>query len=117
MYIITLEEAKKHLNMEDSWTEDDTYIESLIEVSFYSIKNYCNNTSWIDNSGNTSGSTEFCDFNSGTTSIPLVIRQAILLMVGNLYANREPVSFSTGVVIPYTIGFLIAPYIDYDGVV
>lgn len=32
MYI-TLDEAKKHLNVESDFTEDDSYITSLIEVA------------------------------------------------------------------------------------
>lgn len=30
---VTLEMAKMHLNIEDSYTDEDSYIESLIEVS------------------------------------------------------------------------------------
>jgi len=114
MYICTLEEAKKHLNIESYFTDDDVYITNLISVSFYSIKNACNNITWVDNSGNTTGSVEFADDN--TVDIPLVVKQALLLMVGNLYANREPVSFGGATTIPYTIQYLIEPYINYGGV-
>lgn len=114
MYIVTLAEAKKHLNIETYFTDDDSYISSLIEVAFYSIKNRCNNITWIDSSGVTSGSIEFADFTISGTTIPLVIKHAILLMVGNLYANREPVSFGNPQVIPYTIEFLIQSFINYE---
>lgn len=113
MYIVTLAEAKKHLNIESYFTDDDAYINTLIDVSFLSIRNRCNNLTWVDTSGITSGSTEFADYTISGTTIPLAIKQATLLMVGSLYANREPVAFSSPVVIPYTIEFLIAPYIDY----
>lgn len=113
MYIVTLAEAKKHLNIESYFTEDDNYISSLIDVAFFSIRNSCNNVCWVDSSGVTSGSTEFSDYTIYETAIPIAIKHAILLFVGNLYANREPVSFSSPTTIPYTIDFLIAPYINY----
>lgn len=115
MYIVTLAEAKKHLNIESYFTEDDTYISSLIDVAFVSIKNRCNNNTWVDSSGVTIGNKEFADNSVDGTEIPISIKHAILLMVGNLYANREPVSFAGATVIPYTIEFLLAPYINYEG--
>lgn len=208
MNLITLAEAKKHLNIESSFIDDDSYINSLIEVSFLSVKNYCNNQTWIDEtstgnisdggnpeflnscfvdftySGSTitqinywsdstktlklytkyityvgdnatttviedeqtgniyttnvtySGSTiisvtkttsnntgsviytsdylSFADITVSGTTIPLPVKHATLLMVGNLYANRESVSFGNPVVIPFTISFLLAPYINYS---
>lgn len=90
--IVTLEEAKKHLIIEHN--EDDNYINDLIDVAECSIFNYCNWTYY-------------------TNPIPQPIKQAALLIVGNLYTNREPVSFSTAYKIPYTVDFLIAPYIKY----
>ena len=115
MYLVSLAEAKKHLNIESYFTEDDSYISMLIEVSFSSIKNKCNNITWIDMTGVTSGTTAFADYTISGSTIPLVIKQATLLMVGSLYANREPVSFGHPVSIPWTLEFLIAPYIDYTG--
>jgi hypothetical protein len=116
MYIVTLAEAKKHLNLESYFTEDDTYITNLISVAFYAIKNKCNNIYWEDTSGSTEGSINPPDYDysiSGTT-IPIAVKQAILLIVGNFYANREPVSFGNPVIIPYTIEFLLQPYIKYQ---
>lgn len=115
MYIVTLAEAKKHLNIESYFTEDDTYITSLIDVAFYSIRNRCNNWWWEDTSGVTVGNTDFADFTISGSTIPIAIKQAILLMVGNLYSNREPVSFGAPAPIPYTLDWLIAPYINYEG--
>ena len=117
MNFLTLAEAKKHLNIESYFVEDDSYISSLIEVSFLSIKNLCNNTTWEDTPGYITDSNTFADITVSGSTIPLPIKHATLLMVGNLYANREPVSFSSATVIPYTIAYLIAPYIDYDGVI
>jgi len=113
MYLVTLDEAKKHLNLESYFTEDDNYISSLIDVSFFSIKNICRNTTWVDTSGIT-GNTDFADYSITGTTIPLVIKHAILLMVGNLYANREPVSFGSPQKVPYTLEYLLEPFINYE---
>lgn len=115
MYLVTIADAKKHLNIETYFTEDDNYISTLIDVSFSSIKNRCNNTTWTDSSAITSGTMDFADYTISGTTIPMVIRQCILLMVGNLYANREPVSFGSPQVIPFTIEFLLQSYINYEG--
>lgn len=112
MYLVTLEEAKKHLNIESYFTDDDAYISQLIDIAFYSLKNRCNNITWTDASGST-GDKQYADYSYSGTTIPFVIKQAILLLVGNLYSNREPVAFSSPVVIPYTLEYLIAPYINY----
>ena len=46
--------------------------------------------------------------------LPLPIKQAILLMVGNLYEHREPVIAGVSVMkIPFSIEYLLAPYKDW----
>ena len=42
MSYVKLQELKFHLNIESSFTNDDTYLNTLITVSEASIKNYCN---------------------------------------------------------------------------
>ena len=110
MYVVTLAEAKKQLNIESYLTDDDAYISSLIEVSYLSIKNACNNTTWIDTSGYTVDYESFADITVTGTTIPLTIKHAILILVATLYANRESVSFGSPVKIPYTLDYLITPY-------
>lgn len=111
MYIVTLNEAKKHLNIENSFTDDDSYITTLIDVAYLSIKFKCNNNTWIDISGNTTGTSELTL--TGST-IPTVIKHAILLMVGNLYSQREPIAFASASIVPYTLEYLIQPFINYE---
>jgi hypothetical protein len=45
--------------------------------------------------------------------LPSSVVHAMLLMIGNLYANREPISYSTVVKIPYTYEYLISLYKHY----
>ena len=45
--------------------------------------------------------------------LPPAVKHSILLMVGNLYANREPVSYGGVVTVPYTMEYLIGLYKKY----
>ena len=93
--MITLDETKKHLNIDVYYIDDDDYISLLIDVCIVAVKNRINDTSTDD------------------ITLILPLKQAILLLVGNLYANREPVAYTSVVIVPYTFDFLIAPYIKY----
>ena len=70
MYI-TLEDAKKHLIIDDSFTDDDLYILDLITVAEDSVINHLNITS-------------LCELESGAGKIPASVIHAMLLMIGNL---------------------------------
>ena len=90
MYV-KLEEAKKHLLLDDSFKDDDLYILGLIDVAEDAVA--------VD----------------GEFTPPAVIH-AILLLIGNLYANREPVSYSSVNKVPYTFDYLISLYKNYKEV-
>lgn len=91
---VTLEQAKDHLRVD--WDDDDIYIGDLIDVA---------ETSIADEIGSTLASNE-----SGGV-LPKPLYQGILLLVGHLYASREPVMVGVGVVkMPYTLEYLLAPY-------
>lgn len=96
MYI-TLEEAKKHLNINDDFTEDDTYIMSLINVSENIVQKH------IDR--------ELSEFEE----LPAPLKQAMLLLIGNYYANRESVAFSSVAVLPLAYEYIIALFKNYYG--
>lgn len=97
MYI-TLEEAKKHLQIDSTFTDDDNYISALIGVAEDSVAQHLD----IALESLVVGGT-----------IPPAIKQSILLMVGNLYANREPVSYSSVSRVPYTLEYLVGLYKHY----
>lgn len=91
MYI-TLKNAKKHLNIDDSFTEDDNYITSLIMVAEDAVaKNENITLQDIVEDG----------------QLPSSIIHSILLLVGNLYNNREATSYSVASEVPYTYKYLI----------
>ena len=95
MYV-KLEEAKKHLLLDDSFKDDDLYILGLIDVAEDAVARNLNlklDELAVD----------------GEFTPPAVIH-------GNLYANREPVSYSSVNKVPYTFDYLISLYKNYKEV-
>ena len=89
--------VKAHLNIETAFTDDDTYLTSLIGVAELSIREYC---CWAE--------AEYPD-----ADIPVTIKQAALLLIGQLYTTRTIVSFAQGYEIPYSFKFILNPYRNY----
>ena len=100
MNYVTLNEAKKHLLVDSSFTEDDNYIMSLIQVSEDSVQQHLNFS--------------LSDLEDEGGNLPPSLKHAILLMVGNLYMNREPVTFGSVAQIPYTLEYLINLYRNFS---
>ena len=99
MYI-TLELAKKHLNLEEDFHDDDEYIMMLIDASEEAVRVHVNED--LDS---------IAEKNGGCIPTPLF--QAMLLMVGNLYQNREIVGTKT-VALPFAYQYLIDLYRNYN---
>lgn len=89
---VTLNLAKKHLNIDDDFKDDDNYILSLIKVSEDAVAKNLNIA--LD---------ELMD---GGELPPSVIH-SILLLVGNLYNSREAATYSTVSEVPYAYKYLI----------
>ena len=96
--MITLEQAKKHLLIDDSFTADDLYILDLITVAEDSVSQHLN--------------VALDELLVGGMLPPAVVH-AMLLMIGNLYANREPVAYGTVTKVPLTYEYLIGLYKKY----
>lgn len=99
---ISLAMMKNHLNVDASFTDDDIYIRELIGVA------------------NNVVAEELCvdlvDLETPEGALPAGVRQAIMLLVGNYYSNREPVAFGTTVTkIPLSFNHLIGLYRNYKG--
>ena len=91
MYI-TLNTVKKHLNIDDTFTEDDNYITSLIKVAEDAVaKNENIALKDIEEDG----------------ELPSSVSHSILLLVGNLYNNREATSYSVPSEVPYAYKYLV----------
>jgi hypothetical protein len=92
MYI-SISEVKQHLNIDEQYTTDDIYIESLISVAKEVVEHEINNS---------------IDSLIVDGEIPSAIKQSMLLLIGNLYLNREPVAYSSVSKIPYTLDLLLS---------
>lgn len=97
MYV-TIDEIKQHLYID--FEADDAMLADMIQASEDIIQKYLNTT--------------FEDIIDEYGSLPISLKQAIKIMVGNLYANRESVSFNAyPSKIPYSYEYLLQPYKSY----
>ena len=95
MYV-TLCEAKKHLLVDNSFKDDDEYILALIDIAEDAVSININ----IPLDSITVGG-----------ELPPAVKAAILLLVGNLYANRAYTAVNK---VPYTFDYLISLYKNYS---
>lgn len=96
--MITVAEVKTHLNIDSTFTTDDTYITSLISVADAIVAKQLN----VDN------------LSTFGEVLPAPIKQAELLLIGNLYQNREPVTTENIKDVPYTYSYLLSLYKNYE---
>lgn len=97
MYL-TIADVKRHLIIDH--TDDDLYLADLITVAEDAVKRDLNLFSLKD--------IEDC---SGM--LPATVMQAMLLLIGTLYANRESVSYGNPTVVPHSYNYLIDLYRNY----
>lgn len=100
MYL-QLYQIKKHLNINDEFHDDDEYLVDLSKVAENVIQKH------IDR--------ELADLEDGEGNLPSPLYHAMLLLIGNYYANRESVSFASAMSLPHAYEYLIALYKNYDG--
>lgn len=97
---ITVDDLKKHLNIDPEFTDDDNYLLSLIQVSQAVVQRHICSllVDLLDEGGN----------------LPFPLRQAILLYCGNLYSSRESIAFGgSPVEVPFSYGYLLDLYKNY----
>lgn len=102
MKYVTLELAKRHLNVEEVYTDEDAYIESLIDVAEAKVaKELCMS---LDELATIDGGEE----------IPAPLKQAMLLSMGSYYANREEVTTIQTRPLEQGVKYLVSLYRDYS---
>ena len=101
MDYLTLAQIKKHLNIDTQFTEDDEYIESLAEVAEQIVAQHLKQDLAVIAS----------DYND---NLPKPIVHAMLLLIGNFYANRETVAFASAHELPLSYEYLLSPYVEYE---
>lgn len=93
---VTIEELKQHLNIDHD--SDDRYLASLLSTAQMSIEKSIQQP------------LENCLIDE--TLNPMLVH-AIKILAGGFYANREPVAYAQPRPIPYTLSYLIQPFIKY----
>ena len=101
MHYLNLDTLKKHLNIDAYFTDDDDYIMQLGDVAEQMVDEHINNN--LSNIVNENG---------GEVPMPLI--HAMMLLVGNLYQNREGVAFASASEIPFSYKYLLFPYKSYS---
>ena len=100
MKYLNLDIIKKHLNIDEHFRDDDEYLIALGETAEQMVDEHVNNC--------------LCDIvNYYDGYLPMPIKHAMLLLVGNLYQNREGVAFAKASEIPHSYEYLLYPYKDY----
>lgn len=100
MKYLNLDIIKRHCNIDSYFKEDDEYLMSLAETVEQMVDEHINNNL-----------SAIVEDNNG--QLPAPIRQAMLLLLGNLYQNREGVAFANSSEIPYSYSYLLFPYKNY----
>ena len=95
---ITTAELEKQCNIDNSTADEIKYLEDLLDASVTTIENKIQQ--------------KLTDI-SPEGRLPVPLKQAALLIAANLYANREPTSHGTPQRIPYTLDYILQPYIKY----
>lgn len=96
--MIDLALIKQHLNIDSDFTADDSYLESLAEVAEAVVQSH------IDHN--------LTDLEEGG-QLPAPLTQAMLLFIGNMYANRESVAYTNANEVPFAYDYLLSLFKDY----
>ena len=99
MYL-QLYQIKKHLNIDEDFHSDDEYLVELAQAAQNVVEVHLDRP--LDSLENEEG------------YIPSSLTQAMLLLVGTWYANRESISFAGTYVLPHSYDYIIALYKNYN---
>lgn len=98
---LTLKLIKEHLNLDNDFTLDDAYLSNLGDVVETVVEKH------IDDSF-----VYLANANGGKLPTPLI--QAMLLLLGSYYANREHIAFNANYEVGNSYTFLIDLYRNYS---
>lgn len=96
---IDLQTAKKWLNVNDSFEDDDMLIYGLIDAAQAAAEKYLDKT---------------LDEIAKDGVLPSAVKQAILFLVGTWYSQRESISGGNLTQVPHTFELLCDLYRNYD---
>lgn len=97
---LELSQIKKHLNIDTDYIDDDEYLLFLYDVAVDTIQKHIDTT--------------FEEIKQKKGDIPKALLHAILLFIGNMYDNRESVSFTSVHEVPNSLNYILNMYRDYS---
>ena len=97
---LELSQIKKHLNIDTDYIDDDEYLLFLYDVAVDAIQKHIDTT--------------FEERKQKKGEIPKALLHAILLFIGNMYDNRESVSFTSVHEVPNSLNYILNMYRDYS---
>ena len=97
MYI-DLQTLKEHLKIDVDI--EDNYLVTLIEAAEDAVKNHIG--------------VDLGYYVARDGGLPPALEQAVLLMVANLYNNRESIAYTSVYSIPMSLDYLLAQFKKYD---
>ena len=97
---LELSQIKKHLNIDTDYIDDDEYLLFLYDVAVDAIQKHIDTT--------------FEEIKHKKGEIPKALLHAILLFIGNMYDNRESVSFTSVHEVPNSLNYILNMYRDYS---
>lgn len=96
MATVNIALLKQHVRADD-FSDDDQYLQHLIDAAEQYVSSATNRTS-----------DELVEIGGG--KFPVMLQQAVLLIAGHWYNQREAVSGVQMAEVPYTLQALIKPY-------
>lgn len=97
---ISLDRIKKHLNIDEYFKDDDMYILSLYSVAEKVVEKHTD-----------TNLSKIAKVNGGELPSPLT--HAMLLLIGDMYRNRESITFGTVNVIPFSYDYILSLFKNY----
>ena len=98
MYL-QLDLIKKHLNIDDYYKDDDDYLLYLANVAELTVERHIDNN--ISSLANDRG------------DLPSPLLHAMLLFIGDMYANRESISYASVHEVPFSYDYLLTLFKKY----
>ena len=94
-----LDIIKKHLNIDDFFKDDDVYLIYLAKMAEEVVAKH------IDR--------DLAEIANSRGDIPTPLLHAILLYIGNMYAQRESISYTNISKVPFSYDYLLDLYKKY----
>lgn len=98
MYI-AIDKIKRHLNIDMDFKEDDQYLMALSEVAEEVVQRHIGY--------------RFEDI-LVDGQLPMALQHAMLLLIGQFYANRESVTFGSASPVPHSYDYILQLFENYD---